>query len=77
MERIDQDVRITITVPASLRRTMKVSAAKNDRSFSGEIVHCLKIGSGWKSDEEAAGGDLGGLAPAAGNENAALERGEV
>lgn len=43
----DEDVRITITVPASLRKLLKVNAARNDRSFSGEIVRCLKIGSGW------------------------------
>lgn len=41
-------VRITITVPASLRKELKVRAAQNDRSFSGEIVHCLKVGSGWQ-----------------------------
>lgn len=41
------DSRITITVPATLRRELKVRAAKNDRSFSGEIVHCLKEAVGW------------------------------
>ncbi len=54
-----EDVRITITVPASLRRLMKVNAARNDRSFSGEIVHSLKIGSGWNDQEtEKAGSPL-------------------
>lgn len=71
MEQNDEDVRITIKVPASLRKQLKVSAAMNDRSFSGEIIHCLKKGSGW-----AAGGDLGGQAPAAENNSTALERGE-
>lgn len=40
----DKETRITITIPASLRKDLKVNAAKNDRSFSGEIVHCLKLG---------------------------------
>lgn len=56
--------RITIAVPATLRALLKASAAKNDRSFSGEIVHCLKRGSGWKSDEAAAVGEVG-ASPAA------------
>ena len=49
----EEDVRITITVPASLRRELKVNAAKNDRSFSGEIVHSLKRGVGWSEDQPA------------------------
>jgi hypothetical protein len=49
----EKDVRITITVPASLRKQLKVNAALNDRSFSGEIVHCLKKGSGWESETTA------------------------
>ncbi|WP_434286313.1 hypothetical protein [Celeribacter sp. SCSIO 80788] len=53
MKQNDEDVRITITVPASLRKMLKVSAAQNDRSFSGEIVHCLKKGSGWAGQENA------------------------
>ena len=75
VEAMDKDTRITITVPASLRRMLRESAARNDRTFSGEIVRCLKKGSGW--DEVAAGGSFGDQAPAAGNENAAFERGEV
>jgi hypothetical protein len=54
MEQKDEDVRITITVPASLRRELKVNAAKNDRSFSGEIVNCLKRGVGWEPEGAAA-----------------------
>lgn len=55
MQAQDEMVRLTIAVPATLRTLLKASAAENDRSFSGEIVHCLKRGSGWKSDEPAAG----------------------
>lgn len=47
MEQEEKDTRITITVPASLRRRLRQQAAQSDRSFSGQIVHCLKIGSGW------------------------------
>lgn len=46
----DKETRITITIPASLRKDLKVNAAKNDRSFSGEIVHCLKRGM-WGADK--------------------------
>lgn len=73
----EKEARITITVPASLRKLLKVNAAKNDRSFSGEIVRCLKIGSGWKPDEEAAGDGFGDTAPAAGNDEAALAGGTL
>ena len=46
----EMDVRITIAVPSSLRKLIKVNAAKNDRSMSREIVRCLKIGSGWEKE---------------------------
>ncbi|MBB4347939.1 hypothetical protein GGE35_000136 [Rhizobium cellulosilyticum] len=48
----EDHVRITIVVPSSLRKLLKVNAAKNDRSFSGEIVRCLKVGSGWDSQPQ-------------------------
>lgn len=54
METQEKMVRLTIAVPATLRTMLKESAAANDRSFSGEIVHCLKVGSGW------TGGKAGG-----------------
>lgn len=53
--RQEADTRITITIPASLRKILKVSAAKNDRSFSGEIVHCLKVATNWDGKNEKAG----------------------
>ena len=65
MTQQEEMVRLTIAVPATLRALLKTSAKENDRSFSGEIVHCLKRGSGWLSDQEAAGGDLAGQSPAA------------
>lgn len=50
MEQQEQMVRLTISVPASLRKMLKIRAAENDRSLSGEIIHCLKIGSGWREE---------------------------
>lgn len=50
MEKQEEMVRLTIAVPASLRKRLKVSAAQNDRSFSGEIIHCLKRGAGWEQE---------------------------
>lgn len=50
MEENEELVRLTITVPASLRKRLKISAAKNDRTFTGEIIHCLKRGAGWSDD---------------------------
>lgn len=73
----EPDTRITITIPASLRKLLKVNAIQNDRSYSGEIVRCLKIGSGWKPDEEAAGEHFGEDAPAAENDKAALAGGSI
>lgn len=46
-----KDTRITITIPADLRKVLKIRAIQNDRSFSGEIVHCLKVGSGWQETQ--------------------------
>lgn len=54
MAQQEEMVRLTIAVPASLRKLLKVSAAQNDRSFSGEIIHCLKRGSGWPEEEMKA-----------------------
>ncbi len=47
-----EGVRITITVPVELRRYLKIRAAENDRSLTGEIVRSLKIGSGWSRNQE-------------------------
>lgn len=43
----EEEARITISVPVSLKKRLKVRAIENDRSYSGEIVHCLKKGAGW------------------------------
>jgi len=53
----------TIRLPRSLRDEVKIQAIRAGRSLNTHVVMILK---------EAAGGDLGGHAPAAGNENAAL-----
>lgn len=57
-------VRLTISIPEGLRDALKAKAMQEDRSFSREIVRCLKAGA-------AAGGYLGGSSPAAGSEAAA------
>lgn len=51
MTQQEEMVRLTILVPASLRKSLKVKAAENDRSFSGELIHCLKRGAGWGEDK--------------------------
>ncbi len=54
MDQQEEMVRLTIAVPASLRKRLKMSAVQNDRSFSGEIVHCLKRGAGWPDEAPEA-----------------------
>ncbi|MBG6209262.1 hypothetical protein IWQ49_003933 [Labrenzia sp. EL_126] len=46
------DVRMTITIPADLKKHLKVKAAENDRTLSGEIVRSLKVGSEWTVTEK-------------------------
>lgn len=72
MAQTEEMVRLTIAVLATLRALLKSSAKENDRSFSGEIVHCLKRGSGWMPDGAAAGNGFGDTSPAARSENAAF-----
>lgn len=50
MER--NDSRMTVQLPASLKRHLKVLAAQNDRALSKQVLHCLKMGSGWKGAVE-------------------------
>ena len=50
----ENDVRMTVQLPASLKRHLKVMAAQNDRPLSKQVLHCLKVGSGWASEMEAA-----------------------
>lgn len=52
----------TLRLPRDLRDEMKIQAIKAGRSFNTHLVMILSA---------AAGGKLGGEAPAAGNENAA------
>lgn len=49
----EEEARITISVPVSLRKLLKIRAVQNDRSYSGEIVHCLKRGAEWKPQDPA------------------------
>ncbi len=55
-----------LRMPKGMRDLVKAMAAENGRSMNAEIVFHLR-----KALGAAAGGDLAGLAPAAGNENAA------
>ena len=47
-----EDVRMTITIPADLKRHLKIKAAENDRTLTGEIVRSLKVGSQWAAGQE-------------------------
>lgn len=62
------DAEMRIRVPHDVKAWVEAQAKASDRSQTAQIVHVLK-------SARAAGGNLGGAAPAAGGENAALERG--
>lgn len=64
------DAELRIRVPHDVKDWLAVQAKENDRSQTAQIVHLLK-------SARAAGGDLGGLAPAAGDENAARQGGAL
>ncbi|WP_126154525.1 hypothetical protein [Paracoccus haematequi] len=59
-----------INLPADVDGWVEAEAKQNCRSKAGQIVFALR-------SAMAAGGDLAGQTPAAGNENAAFERGAV
>lgn len=59
---------IALRVPVSLRDRLKIEARRHGRSMNTHLVMALRA---------AAGGEFGDEAPAAGNENAAFERGAV
>ncbi|WP_103171610.1 Arc family DNA-binding protein [Paracoccus sp. SY] len=61
-----------LRLPDGWREAIKARAAINRRTMTQEILTALESVVG-----EAAGGKLAGEAPAAGNENAAFERGAV
>lgn len=61
-----ETVGATLRLPRGLRDEMKIQAIRAGRSFNTHVVMVLM---------EAAGGDLGGLTPAAGNDNVALAGG--
>ncbi|MGN7867800.1 hypothetical protein ACTJI6_02855 [Paracoccus sp. 22332] len=52
-------------------------AAIHEQTLSDEIVIRLRRSLSEEKQQEAAGGEFGDQAPAAGNENAAFERGAV
>ena len=45
------NTRMTVQLPASLKRHLKVLAAKSDRPLSKQVLHCLKEGSGWVCEQ--------------------------
>lgn len=63
------EVRMTVRLPKWAADFLDKVGEENFTSRNAEIVRSVK------ERMEAAGGDLGGQAPAAGDENAALERG--
>lgn len=67
-----QDTPYGLRMPKGMRPRVKAMAAENGRSMNAEIIFHLR-----KALGAAAGADLGGAIPAAGNENAAFERGAV
>lgn len=50
---MENDSRMTISLPAELKKALKISAAQNDRPLSKEILHRLKLGMEWKKQEAA------------------------
>ena len=62
--------RFMIRMPDGWRERLKENAARNRRSMNAEILCILQGALG-----AAAGGDLAGLTPAAGNDEAALPGG--
>ncbi|WP_040104063.1 Arc family DNA-binding protein [Phaeobacter gallaeciensis] len=61
---------INIRLPNGWRDAIKARAAQNRRSMNSEVLAALESVVG-----EAAGGDLGGTAPAAEDNSTALARG--
>lgn len=59
---------IALRIPVSLRNELKIEARRHGRSLNTHLVMTLRA---------AAGGDLGGQAPAAGDENAARQGGVI
>jgi hypothetical protein len=59
---------IALRIPVSLRDELKIEARRQGRSLNTHLVMTLRA---------AAGEGFGDTDPAAGNENAALERGAV
>lgn len=53
MDQNEEISRMTVPLPASLKRQIKVNAAKNDRPLSKEILNTLRAGVAAKQAEEA------------------------
>lgn len=51
MNSTTNNARMTVQLPAGLKRHLKVLAAENDRPLSKQVLHCLKVGSGWASEK--------------------------
>lgn len=58
----------TLRLPRDLRDEMKIQAIRAGRSFNTHVVMLLAT---------AAGGEFGDQAPAAGNDNAAVQGGTI
>ncbi|WP_280322750.1 hypothetical protein [Sulfitobacter faviae] len=51
MDNTANNSRMTVQLPAGLKRHLKVLAAENDRPLSKQVLHCLKVGSGWACEK--------------------------
>ncbi|WP_440797655.1 hypothetical protein [Paracoccus sp. 22332] len=67
----------SVRLPADMKRDLRIMAAIHEQTLSDEIVIRLRRSLSEEKQQEAAGGEFGDQAPAAGNENAAFERGAV
>lgn len=65
-------VQTAVRLPLSLRESLRIEAKSLGRSLNTHIVMLLGVAS-----KAAAGDEFGDQTPAAGNENAALARGEI
>lgn len=63
-------MQISIRIPPVLRDAIKRQANDQGRSINTHVVMIIR-----EATKEAAGGDLAGQTPAAGNDNAALAGG--
>ena len=55
MSQKQEIARMTVPLPASMKREIKINAAKNDRPLSKEILNTLRMGLAAKKEELSNG----------------------